>query len=514
MTFLFPSLFILLAVSSWFINSRDNKIQTKLIQLLLPICILASFFYSFENLASQMCFYFIGFLIVNWAFSWTKFAAQPLFSHVLLLLTVCTGLLFTEAEFKSGEYTIALQSLPLLALFFVAASFTWVIQKLTRVIGKYFKTGYKNERGFARGLTFFGLAFLALVGHFIAAEIGVLVIYLGLVGSLFYLDKNETEWNSTMVVLSILVLPIWIKLGNIDAVQFDLGRSFAGLFIGLSIGYLAFVLGKAREKKILANAIVLSISFGTPIALILAATQNVNFGGTEAFALFLVGYGISASSGINVKRNTSYIAAYIAIGLLFIPCTINEAEQAASLQITSTKETKQSSKDIFDAETIPFELAGNYSFDSKSSKFVFELGPQGGRTKGAMTQFKGDFLVKENFSSGTIQVVFEMKDLTTFNSYRDESLGEKAYFNVSSFPQATYTSSSMTLNGDELIVEGTLELLGKKQNVGLKMRRLAQDGKIVVIGKSQFDRTKFGMTPDAKEGNVVDCQFQLELLQK
>jgi hypothetical protein len=40
-----------------------------------------------------------------------------------------------------------------------------------------------------------------------------------------------------------------------------------------------------------------------------------------------------------------------------------------------------------------------------------------------------------------------------------------------------------------------------------------KNGNSSLIGMSSIDRTKFGMQPDSREGNIVDFEFQIPLLE-
>jgi hypothetical protein len=59
-------------------------------------------------------------------------------------------------------------------------------------------------------------------------------------------------------------------------------------------------------------------------------------------------------------------------------------------------------------------------------------------------------------------------------------------------------------------------MLGVVKNIAVQVKYIGKsiNGKPILVGKSSLDRTEFGMKPDPKEGNVVDFEFSVELLQK
>ena len=73
----------------------------------------------------------------------------------------------------------------------------------------------------------------------------------------------------------------------------------------------------------------------------------------------------------------------------------------------------------------------------------------------------------------------------------------------------------MVAEDDYYTISGDFEMLGIKQNVDVNVKYLGKNekGVPILIGKSSLDRTLFGMKPDPKEGNVVDFQFKIELLE-
>jgi polyisoprenoid-binding protein YceI len=142
------------------------------------------------------------------------------------------------------------------------------------------------------------------------------------------------------------------------------------------------------------------------------------------------------------------------------------------------------------------------------------LGPKGGITKGAIKQFSGTVRIDATLEKSLFDVLLPLNQLTTFNAYRDESLVEEAYFNVAKFPDMRYEAKSLSVVNDALTLNGYFTLRGVKLplNVEVKYVGKSESGAPVIVGKSTIDRTKHGMKPDAKEGNVVDFEFRAELL--
>jgi polyisoprenoid-binding protein YceI len=220
-------------------------------------------------------------------------------------------------------------------------------------------------------------------------------------------------------------------------------------------------------------------------------------------------------------KNLFVLLISVTIGLFFSvtlkSTNTNENIGLSIPEIVKTGKTEvQKTQDPFDIPGKSMnEIVGNYKIDESNSELTFQLGPKGGITKGAIKQFSGQIELAKEINRSKFRVKLPVSKLTTFNAYRDESLMEASYFNVSKFPEMKYSSTKMESQSDYYVLKGDFELLGKKQKVEVQLKYIGQNekGVPVLIGKSSLDRTLFGMQPDPKEGNVVDFQFKIELLE-
>jgi polyisoprenoid-binding protein YceI len=207
---------------------------------------------------------------------------------------------------------------------------------------------------------------------------------------------------------------------------------------------------------------------------------------------------------------------------LFFSVTIKSTNTAENVGI-SIPDTVKTGKTEVQKTADPFDLpgknmsdiVGNYKIDDSNSELTFQLGPKGGVTKGAIKLFSGQVEITKEIKRSKFSVILPVAKLTTFNSYRDESLMEASYFNANQFPEMNYSSIIMESEGDYYVIKGDFEMLGKKQKVDVQIKYIGEndEGLPILIGKSSIDRTLFGMQPDPKEGNVVDFQFKIELLE-
>jgi polyisoprenoid-binding protein YceI len=252
-------------------------------------------------------------------------------------------------------------------------------------------------------------------------------------------------------------------------------------------------------------------------------TQKADLGGVEPFLAYLTGSALAFAVYHEFKLTQLVFPSLICAGIYFGPKVnglAKDSENPASANATSTSKSSSAKK----AKPDPFivkglymdELIGEYVIDDKTSLINFSLGPKGGKTEGEIKNFSGTVKIDENTGSSSFNVTLPVKNLTTSNDLRDESLMEKTYFNVVKYPKMTYKSKKLVKIDDYYELDGEFTLLGVTKPLRVKIKysgSIDKEGvKVpVFIGKAALDRTKFGMSPDSKEGNLVEFDLRIEL---
>jgi polyisoprenoid-binding protein YceI len=104
-------------------------------------------------------------------------------------------------------------------------------------------------------------------------------------------------------------------------------------------------------------------------------------------------------------------------------------------------------------------------------------------------------------ASAKIDVTIQLKSLTTKQDQRDGHLKSADFFDVENFPTMTYTSTSVTSNGEgNFTVDGNLTLHGVTKPVALEAEITPEitspfgGFKVGVSAKGKLNREDFGMT--------------------
>ncbi len=517
MIYILVFLFLVLAIFLWQLNSRN---QYNIVAISHGILAILLFFMVGLDVAPNevdeiqsgtlVSLILSGILLLNILLSrfWKIKAAY--WPPIFVLITSTAVLCLLQNVFDYNGFLIDTSSISILMLPFAGACIEPIANVKEKILGNFFKIDFKNRRGFSRAAYFLLFGIFLLIAHFIGSYFGVALFALGFGASLFYHKKSSALWNMFLALLAIAAIGHFAKEAKITESSLLLGRVLAGVFFSGFIALFVNTIQRARKNEMLGTVLTWILLLIIPSVIILAVTQNINFGGGDAFIGMLVGFALSAAYGINTRKNDTVLSVYFALGILLIPLTINK-QQEKMATISVTDETEEIVEDPFELDGKQIDLKGEYKIDAEQSQLTFELGPVGGRTKGAFKSFEG------NFKFGVVNKIFvnlRVESLTTFNGYRDESLMEAAYFNELKFPKMQFESTSFTPNDEGYEVLGKFTMLGKISDIKLQLKYLGKSessSKEIFIGKSSLNRVDFGMKSDPKEGNVVDFQFKVEL---
>lgn len=439
---------------------------------------------------------------------------KELFRLLLVVLSGALLFILPAQDLQWNEYTLLVND-PLNGLFLLSgALLPFIVQLKSKVLISWFKIDFKNQRTLERGILIFLLGIAILISQFFSSVMGPLWIVLGFLSITMYEQKNHNSIGIGLAALIFALLPLLLKMGDVEMLQLTQGKVILGVFFGWGLALISHVLSKARMKKtkpfLLATVLGLMLVF----ILLFGGLQNSNFGGWDAAMGLLLGFALPLMAGLNLKWGNYGLILLFSFATLIQPLLNKLEPEVKTIAVEEVTETGEKITDPFDVKGVTPNLSGDYTFDSVHSLLTFELGPKGGRTQGAIEEFKGDLAIMEG-NQLWVEVNMPMNTLTTFNKYRDESLMEEGYFNVAKFPSAQFTGEALLENAEVMKMKGNLSLLGVSKEVEVSLKQAPdENGKKVLLGKAQFDRTEFGMKSDPKEGNVVDIRFKLFLNQK
>ena len=357
-----------------------------------------------------------------------------------------------------------------------------------------------------------GVAFL--LSSLTAPVYGPMLVGSGFLINSFFGDKRSGITSVSIFALASVPL---LLVGEDISISMLYPDVIAGLLIG---AFGVFLLNKlwSGDRSLTLVIVAYALIFGTIFGFTYAGSIFAQMGGLDTFIAALMGIALVHTIKGKSYQGVSLLAPVFAMGLYVPSLLVNEELEAAEKEIITIE------AGVVDAngekqegpKVLPLtELSGNYRMMEDASLVQFELGDEGARTKGQFKKVSGSFSIPEDLSKASVNVIMKMADFTTFNSMRDKSLRGDDYFKTEKYPTMNFQGTGFIDKGNDLYeVNGTFKMLGKSKGVTVTLQRVEVEDRLILIGSGSLDRTEFGMTPSAAEGNVVTFNYQVEVTQK
>lgn len=359
-----------------------------------------------------------------------------------------------------------------------------------------------------------------VIGAFNAQGYGVFMVSAGFLAASFYREGNKHVLHS---LFAVALVWMFADQNSIELIDLRFPKVMGGLFVGAFAGAFIQHIWTAEKRPNLALIMGYFIAALFFLGLLtFKALINASFGGMEAFLGGMVGYAIanaildyenSDETQSHAPTMMSGLVMIILIGLIVPPMLVNEEEKAIEETLDAIV-PKNEKGEVIEVPFLSFkDLSGSYGVDPSTSLVSFKLGPDGSVTKGAIKEFTGKFNFGEDLLKTTFDIKMPVINLTTFIGMRDESIMGKDYFNQANFPMMRFSGSEMSTTDKENEFEmiGKFEMLGIQKDQKVRIHRIEEGAKIVLVGSGQIDRTRFGMADDPREGNIVAFEFKVEL---
>ncbi len=170
---------------------------------------------------------------------------------------------------------------------------------------------------------------------------------------------------------------------------------------------------------------------------------------------------------------------------------------------------------------IPSEIKGIFKsepVDFKTSEILFTIEGM----KKTVGKFK-DFEIlytKQEDQLGKLEVTIKVASIYTANSLRDKHIKGENFFNIATYPEITFNSTSITISDTSYLAKGELNFLGVKSEISIpfnfaglgKGENTTQEERLIFEGKFDFDRVQLGMKEEDDVGNIAHVSFYTELV--
>jgi polyisoprenoid-binding protein YceI len=162
------------------------------------------------------------------------------------------------------------------------------------------------------------------------------------------------------------------------------------------------------------------------------------------------------------------------------------------------------------AELKKYPINYNKSYIEFSTKHV------GNEFSGKFNKFNAEINFDfTNVENSNIYIKFQLKSATTGDQMRDKTLPTKDWFDAENFPNAEFTSSKITKDGDLYQIDGNLKIKNTTKNISFKANINKNKNLVQAKGEFKIDRLKFNIgkksDPEAKwVDQYVKIKFKIE----
>lgn len=465
----------------------------------------ASDFYSQGSMSAL--YGLIAVVGINFAVSNITFLKKSYLRTIVPLISLIAYLLYFNGsviEVQGNSYAFVNKFLVLGA---VLAILAFEIARIkSKVLGKLFGGIEDVEMIKSIFIMFIGLT--AFLGFFAASGFGVLLIGAFFLSTSFY---REDEFGSLSIsFIGLMSLPLFAGISNIQDVSLLGGDVIEGLFFGAFSAYFISKIFSSGKSSVIGVVLAYVIAFVLIVGILLLEMMYSSMGGMDAFIGAIVGVTI-----VNAIIGKGYGIGALLIMLFaigsYVPQFMVNNELSEFESLVKVDDQNNGEVEVKEEFLALQDLIGDYTIVKDSSVVSFVLGAKG-ETKGAFKKVSGNIKFNEIPAKSTLKVDLNLNDFTTFNGFRDGSLMEDSYFNQEKYPELTYTGNSFE-KVDEFTykVKGDFKMLGVLKPVEVNLKRVTLNGLDYLVGEGVLDRTLFGMSPSATEGNIVNFNYRVLL---
>lgn len=469
------------------------------------ISIWASSFYSDSSISA--IYGLIAIVVLNYGVSHLSILRKAILRNLIPLISLIIFIFF----FKEGVIEVLDSSSLFVNKFLVIGALLSVfafeiIQIKSNVLGKLFTGIEECEISKSIFIMFIGLS--AFLGLFAASSFGVLAIAAFFLSASFYRDDN---FGSVFLsLLGMMILPLLANISGDSEVNLLSGEVLEGLLFGFFGAY--FIAKVTDSDKSGPVGVILSylIIFSLITMLLLLDVLHSGMGGMDAFIGAIVGVTVSNAIIGKGYSLSAFLVILIAIGTYFPQFMVND--ELIEFEAVMQNENQVSEELVQNEKKLELrDLIGSFETVKDSSIVLFVVGEKD-ETEGAFKKISGVLDLKEDISKSSLKMKLNLDDFTTFNSFRDGSLMEESYFNQKKYSELIYTSSSMEkIDKFTYKVLGEFKMLGVSSLIEVTLQWIEINGTDFILGEGSLDRTLFGMSPSAIEGNIVSFNYRVQL---
>jgi polyisoprenoid-binding protein YceI len=153
-------------------------------------------------------------------------------------------------------------------------------------------------------------------------------------------------------------------------------------------------------------------------------------------------------------------------------------------------------------------------FDQSSSKIGFTGKKVTGAHTGSFGTFSGEVRLGKDPAQSSVTLTIDMASVASDNEKLTGHLKSADFFDAATFPQATFTSTSITAGGEggaTHTIKGNLALHGVTKNVAFPATLTTSPDKVTLKAAFAFDRKAFNINYPGKADDLIKDHVDLFL---
>jgi polyisoprenoid-binding protein YceI len=150
---------------------------------------------------------------------------------------------------------------------------------------------------------------------------------------------------------------------------------------------------------------------------------------------------------------------------------------------------------------IPGYVAGTWDIDPLHTEIGFSVRHlMVSKVRGRFLRFEGSFITAPDPLDSSATATIDMTSIDTNNPTRDDDLRSSNFFEVDQYPQMTYQSTGVRMDGENFVLDGDLTAHGVTRQIPLRVEANGFGGDPYGNQRSGFtatgslNRSDFGLT--------------------
>lgn len=205
--------------------------------------------------------------------------------------------------------------------------------------------------------------------------------------------------------------------------------------------------------------------------------------------------------------------SYLLAALLLVGCAENPADKAPAAVVGTSTPSAVAATATPGATATPMAVAGKpYIIEPGTSKVEWVGSKVTGRHDGGFKEFHGMVGVVDNDpEKSTVQIEIDATSIYADDEKLTGHLKSKDFFEVETYPTATFKSTQIKKDGDKYTISGDLTMHGQTKQISFPATIQVADDRVKADAEFSIKRMDFGIVYKGKADNLIRDEVVMKL---